>query len=223
MMISNAKSRCLFVLTALTGSLLHAAPRIACDSPVYDFGTVTNGIKISHEFTIWNRGNSPLTITKVRACCGMTASMDSMEIAPYSNAVCRAVFDLAHRSGEQDKKIYLASDDPQNPYFCLTLKVSSDADKAKIRAVPERIVFLSGQEKPLQRQVMLTANDGKPFEVLSAELVNADGEVEFHSVRPDRWRCSLSIRSAGIKPGACLRIVTSSADAPQLEFPLEVK
>ena len=236
MMVNNAKFRCLVWLFALAGSLLYAAPRIACDSPVYDFGTVTNGMKIIHEFTIWNRGSSPLTITKVRACCGMKASMDCMEIAPNSNSVCRAVFDLSRRSGEQDKKIYLASDDPKTPYFSLALKgtcpsrspkkarkVSPDSEKAKVRAIPEKIVVLSSQEEALQRQVMLTANNGAAFEVLSVELVNAEGKVEVTRIRPDRWRCSLSILPAGIKPGASLRVVTSCEDEPQLEIPLEVK
>jgi hypothetical protein len=236
MMIHNATFRCLFLLIALAGSLLYAAPRIACDSPVCDFGTVTNGMKITHEFMIWNRGNSPLTITKVRACCGMKASMDDMEIAPNSNSVCRAVFDLARRNGAQDKKIYLASDDPQAPYFSLALKgtcpsrppqavqkVSPDADQAKIRAIPEKIIVLSSQEEALQRQVMLTGNNGAVFEVLSVELVNAEGTVKVTQIRPDRWRCSLSILPAGIKPGASLRVVASYEDGPQLEITLEVK
>ena len=236
MMVNNTTFQHLFWLFVLTGSLLYAAPRIACDFPAYDFGTVTNGCKISHEFTVWTRGSSPLAITRVRACCGLKASMDSLEIAPRSNSTCRVVFDLSHRSGEQSKKIYLASNDPRQPYFKLEMKgtcpsrssktlqqVYQGSEKPMIYAIPGRVVVLSRQKGECQRQVMLTGNNGMEFEILSAKLVNAEGAVEFSRVCPDKWRCNLSILLAGIKPDASLRVVTSCKDEPQVEIPLEVK
>ncbi len=222
-------------LLTFVANLAVATPRIECDSPVYDFGTVTDQNKITHEFTIWNRGDTMLTITKVRACCGMKASMGCMEIAPSTNSVCRAVFDLSRRSGEQNKRIYLASDDPKQPYLALSLtgthlrpsgippKRGAASNKTGIQAVPESITILSGQKEELQRQVMLTGRDGEVFDVISAELVNVDGTVEFSQLRPDRWKCSLSVFPVSINPNATLQIITSCATQPEINILLNVK
>ncbi len=216
-----------------------ATPRIKCDAPAYDFGTVADQNKITHEFIIWNRGDTALTITKVRACCGMKASMDDMEIAPNTSSVCRVVFDLSRRSREQNKKIYLASNDPKQPYLALSLTgihirssgispkggrdFSQNSNKATIQAIPESIVGLSKQKEELQRQVLLTGRNGEAFDVISAELVNVDGIVDFAQLCPDRWRCNLFILSASIKPRAVLQVITSSKSQPEIMIPLEVR
>ncbi len=234
-MISGSKFLSLFPLCAFVANLAVATPRIECDVPVYDFGTVTDQNKITHEFAIWNRGDTALTITKVRACCGMKASMDCMEIAPSTNSVCRAVFDLSRRSGEQNKKIYLASDDPKRPYFALSLtgthirpsgiplKRGAAANKTGVQVVPKSILILSGQKGELQRQVMLTGRAGEAFEIISAELLNVDGTVEFTQLRPDRWKCSLSVFPVSIKPNATLRIITSCAAQPEINILLTLR
>ncbi len=237
-MISGSKFLSLFPLCAFLANMVVAAPRIECDAPVYDFGTVTDQNKITHEFAIWNRGGTPLTITKVRACCGMKASMDCMEIAPGSNSICRAVFDLSRRNGEQNKRIYLASNDPKQPYLSLSLTgthlrssgiqpkrgigIFQDSNTEEIQAIPENIVVLFKQEGELHRQVMLTGRNGEAFDVISAEIANADGSVEFSRLRPDRWKCSLSILPASIKPTAVLRVITSSKDQPEIMVPLKI-
>jgi hypothetical protein len=237
LLASNRGSKRLSLIPCLVflANLSVAAPRIECETPIYDFGTVTNQSKIVHEFTIWNRGDSPLTITKVRACCGMEASMDAMELAPNTSSVCRAVFDLSRRGGEQNKKIYLASNDPKQPYLALSLtgthirpsgilpKKAADSNKTPIQTIPESIIVLSGQEEPLQRQVMLTDRDGTSFDILSAKLLNASGTVDFLQLRPDRWRCDLSILPASTKSNAVLRIITSNKNQPEINVPLVIR
>lgn len=113
-----------------------AAPRVECDAPNYDFGTLIGQDELVHEFTVWNRGDSELVINKVRACCGMKASMGSMTIAPGSNAACRVVFDLSGRRGEQNKQVWLATNDPGHPYLDLRL---TGVHKSAIDVVPSRI------------------------------------------------------------------------------------
>ena len=147
MLICGSKILFLFSLFTFVATLAIAAPRIECDESVYDFGTVSDQTTITHEFTIWNRGDTVLNITKVRACCGMKASIDSMTIAPGTNAVCRAVFNLANRNGEQNKSVYLACDDPQTPYLGLKL---TGTCRGAIDISPAKINFgsvIAGQEK----------------------------------------------------------------------------
>ena len=94
-----------------------AGPRIGCDAPKYDFGSLIGSEKITHEFVLWNRGSSPVKIAKIKNCCGVTSSITPMVILPGSNAVCKAVFTTRNRYGKQDKQILIASNDRRRLYF----------------------------------------------------------------------------------------------------------
>ncbi len=98
-----------------------AGSRMACDAPKYDFGTLIGSEKITHEFVLWNRGDSPVVIAKIKNCCGVESSIVPMVILPGSNAVCKAVFTTRNRYGKQDKQILIASNDRKHPYFELKM------------------------------------------------------------------------------------------------------
>ena len=191
---------------------------------------------------VWNRGDSPLEITKVRACCGAEAAMDSMQIAPGSNSVCRAVFILKNRTGEQNKVIYLASNDRNQPYTSLKItgecqripgdgptwsaaasgRSGSGARRSAIKVVPERITILAGSEKPVERLVVLSSSDKQAVEVVSAELIYSEGTVGLKQLRSDRWQCTLSILPASIQPGAGLRIRTICEAPSEIIISIEI-
>lgn len=98
-----------------------SAPKIECDVPKYDFGTVIAGDAITHRFVIWNRGDEPLEIVKIKNCCGVETSVDPMIIAPGTNAICTSVFTTKNRSGEQDKQILLVTNDKKHLYYDLRM------------------------------------------------------------------------------------------------------
>ena len=377
--MNNFSRLCVFLCLFAAASGF-AAPRVECDEATFDFGTLIGQDELIHEFTVWNRGDSELKIQKVRACCGMKASMDSMTIAPGSNATCHVVFDLSTRRGEQNKQVWLATNDPEHPYLDLRLvgthKAAVDVQPARIRfgkllaggesvqtvtatnlltnavsllsvstsakgfgaevvesadrswvievtaspeaatdhlsgsvelnfssgtervyvsgsvvpaiqSVPERIVLLRQQSKvgrlrsssyaeprrsnveggsdktrmsedgcqksevgdqtsdsgnveqasqpahgqtgmsapqvsnAVKRLVMLSGNE--PFTVCSAELEGTEGEVSFNELRPDRWRCSITVSPADIRSGAFLLITTDSPAQPEIKIPLVLK
>lgn len=94
--------------------------------------------------------------------------------------------------------------------------------KPVIQVVPEQIQFYSRSTNATERLVMLRSGDGLPFEILSADLENADGSVETIKLADNRWRCKLSIVPATISQGATLRITTSSKLQPSITVPLSV-
>lgn len=77
--MTSVKHLLLFTFAATS---LYAAPRIACDSPKYDFGTVIGQEKITREFVLWNRGDSLLKIPKIKDCCGVKSTITPMVIPP---------------------------------------------------------------------------------------------------------------------------------------------
>ena len=47
----------------------NASPVISIDNEVYDFGTILEGIILTHDFIIENKGNEPLLIPRARSTC----------------------------------------------------------------------------------------------------------------------------------------------------------
>ncbi|MDF7808823.1 DUF1573 domain-containing protein [Pontiellaceae bacterium B12219] len=113
-----------------------AAPRIVCDAPKYDFGTVIGKDQITHEFILTNIGDEPVRISNIKNCCGTKSTVEPMEIFPGSNAVCQTIFTTKNRYGPQEKQILIASNDRKNPYF--ELKITGTLKKA-IEVLPRYI------------------------------------------------------------------------------------
>jgi hypothetical protein len=124
---------CLFVAISSM-----AAPRIVCDAPKYDFGTVIGKDQITHEFILTNIGDEPVRISNIKNCCGTKSTVEPMEIFPGSNAVCRTIFTTKNRYGPQEKQILIASNDRKNPYF--ELKITGTLKKA-IDVLPRYVRF----------------------------------------------------------------------------------
>jgi len=112
------------VLLTLASSLpALAAPILAVDKPVFDFGTIPQGKKLNHVFKLINKGDSPLTITKTRTSCGCTvANVSSKTIEPGKSTELKITFDSASFGGKVTKTITVESNDPATPTTTLTIK-----------------------------------------------------------------------------------------------------
>lgn len=100
-----------------------AAPQIAVDRPMHDFGSISQGTKVEHTFVIRNKGDAPLTIKSVRPSCGCTAVTTSASvIAPGKTGEIKASFNSANYSGAVNKIVTVDSNDPKAPSATLNLK-----------------------------------------------------------------------------------------------------
>ena len=101
----------------------YAGPRIVFTDPVFDFGQVEQGQKVSHLFGFANKGNRDLRIESIKTSCGCTAAVISADVIPPAQyGTIRATFDTAQFSGEKAKSISVHSNDPLNPVTMLTLQ-----------------------------------------------------------------------------------------------------
>ena len=72
----------------------------------YDFGQITEGENVSHDFTFTNVGKSPLIISSAQATCGCTVpDFPRKPIAPGEEGKISVVFSSAGRTGMQNKII----------------------------------------------------------------------------------------------------------------------
>lgn len=99
------------------------APAIEFSNTTFNFGKLTQGEKVDHEYTFKNNGKSDLLIRKVNASCGCTAIlMDKMIVPPGQSSSIKASFNSAGKSGAQNKTITVITNDPTNPRVILWVK-----------------------------------------------------------------------------------------------------
>ena len=92
----------------------------------YDFGTITQGEKVSHVFKFKNTGSEPLIITDAKASCGCTVPKKPTEpIAPGEFGELTVEYNSAGKSGVQNKTVTVTANTNPAQSF-LKIKVSVD-------------------------------------------------------------------------------------------------
>ncbi|MCB0352090.1 MAG: DUF1573 domain-containing protein [Bdellovibrionales bacterium] len=120
-----------------SGEDAHTFAKIEIPEPVFDFGTVAQGAKVSHDFTIRNVGTGELLLQKIVASCGCTATSSSdQKIAPGAEATVSAVFDTDGFSGEKIKTVRLYTNDPRQVSYLLTLRGTIEPE---VKVEPKRV------------------------------------------------------------------------------------
>lgn len=76
----------------------------------YDFGSVEDGMKVTHDYVFTNEGTEPIIISNVKASCGCTTpSWPKEPIAPGASAKITATFNSKGRVGTVNKAITISS------------------------------------------------------------------------------------------------------------------
>lgn len=103
------------VMTLLLSGVVFAqekedGPEISFETEKHDFGDVSQGEKVSHEFKFKNSGNKPLVLSNVLTTCGCTATdWPKDPIAPGKSGTIEVKFNTTNRSGKQNKVVTIIS------------------------------------------------------------------------------------------------------------------
>jgi hypothetical protein len=88
-------------------------PKIQFQELKWDFGNKKEGVVLTHKFRFENIGDQPLIITRVRTSCGCAAAiLSKKELRPGEKGEIQAKFNTRGYYGEQNKFIYVESNDP---------------------------------------------------------------------------------------------------------------
>ncbi len=92
---------------------------------LYNFGTVTEGEKVTYNFRFKNTGNKPLIITNTTASCGCTVpEKPEKPILPGETAFIKVVFNSKGKAGMNNKTITVTSNArPEFPQLLLNGEV----------------------------------------------------------------------------------------------------
>jgi len=104
-------------------SISAIGPKIAFETPVYDFGRVKSGELVKHTFIFTNIGDELLILTNVQPSCGCTTAGDwSRQVEPGKTGTIPIQFNSANYSGQVLKTVTVTSNDKAQPSFGLQVK-----------------------------------------------------------------------------------------------------
>jgi len=144
-------------------------PKISFKEKVYDFGEVLQRETVTHSFVFTNEGDEDLIIKRVRASCGCTAALTTKDtIPPGGKGEIRVTFRTGSFKGNQRKKIWVTSNDPEKGTVELTIKAYV---KEIVRIEPDRIDFgeLRWNEK-VTKEVKIVPEVGNQVKIDSVKL-----------------------------------------------------
>ncbi|MCD5415946.1 DUF1573 domain-containing protein [Candidatus Bipolaricaulota bacterium] len=110
------------IIIVILGITLGAAPRIAVDIPVHDFGSVVRGTFVTHTFLLRNTGTGTLTIRRMWGPCPCaTAAPSSATLAPGESVELVMIVDTARFLGGVSQRVLVESNDPHQPRLTLRM------------------------------------------------------------------------------------------------------
>ena len=132
----------LFMISSLCCSQV-VGPKISTQQASYDFGSIPAGEKVSHDFIIYNTGDDTLVINDVRASCGCTAAKpEKNNLLPGESAKINVQFNTYGRSGQQQKYVYVSSNDKNTPELRLSFTANiTESKNLSNKSVGPRLKF----------------------------------------------------------------------------------
>ena len=103
----------------------HDSTTVQLIDSLYNFGTVTEGEKVTYNFRFKNTGKKPLIITNTTASCGCTVpEKPEKPILPEETAFIKVVFNSKGKAGMNHKTITVTSNAlPEFPQLLLNGEV----------------------------------------------------------------------------------------------------
>lgn len=178
-----------------------AGPRIAFDSPVFDFGKAPAGELIKHTFYFTNTGVEKLVLHSVNPACGCTAAADwTREVAPGGFGQVPIQFNTANFTGPVAKGITVASNDKQQP--SLQLQIKGTVWKPIEISPSYAVMNLQPDSTSGSTTVTITNNTDGPVHFYQAEVNNAAFVVQLKTnVDGKAYQVDVSA-IAPLKPGS---------------------
>ncbi len=101
---------------------LAKAPKIEFKETKYEFGTLKQGERTSHDFEFKNTGKSDLVIRKIKTTCGCTATKpEKMVIKPGETSKIKVTFNSSGKRGKQNKTITVTTNSPEKSSVALKI------------------------------------------------------------------------------------------------------
>ena len=157
------------------------APRAVVPQPDHDFGSVKQGDRLVHAFTIRNEGVSPLTILRIDLSVPGTKTRFKKTIAPGESGQITMEWDTSNVQGEFEAAAVVLLNDPDQARVSLSLRAIVEG---AIEFVPFPEVFFSAyRDETPERVVQIVNNEERPLNITGAESSSSHYDVSVAAVR----------------------------------------
>lgn len=224
-------SRCLSLLAAGAAVAAGVAfagegrPKLVCEEPVYDYGSVDNTVPVEHAFVLRNEGTAPLAITQIKTGCGCTsASAGTNSIPAGGQTTVSARLSLHGRVGLREVSIYVSTDDPDQPHCQLRFTGTA---LASFEIVPSSIMLSLSKEDPVATQdVRVVSRSDEPMNVTGIRQSPEALDVRIVTNRPGHeFTVSVAARAPqeqGDLRGGSLELLTDHPRHPVVAIPFGI-
>lgn len=203
------------LFTLVCSSYAEQGPRLKLVEPEFDFGTVSEGVIVEHDFSIKNVGDADLTIQRVSASCGCTAAaLSSMTIKPGGSEKVSVAFNTLGFFGSKTKSVYIVSNSIDKPEA--VIRIRGVIDRGVI-VEPVRIDFgsiaPSEGDAPLRREVSVQINASQKREIKSVRTFSKYLEVSQLREHKGKFLFSVSLLSTVPRGEFRERVIIQFKDA----------
>ena len=199
-------------------------PRMQVNEPVFDFGQVEQGEKVTHDFRFTNQGNRDLRVQSVKTSCGCTAAVIAADTIPPGTAgTIQATFDTKRFAGQKAKDIRVHTNDPLSPVTTLTLQGEITTE---VQVQPAQLYLGRLQRGSLStRTVTVLYDENKPLEITDitndnpAVSVRAE-DVQVEGKRGKALQVSVSKTARRGPLNDTITVTTTSQKKPTISIPV---
>lgn len=187
---------------------------IAFPEAAYDFGTVKQGSKVVHSFTVKNSTATPLTIRSVKLSMPGMHARFAPAVAPNATGRVTIEWDTAHVSGEMaGEATVLFAEDSQPP---ATLQINGVV-QPPLEIQPLPAVFLStfrGEDN--ESRLRIVNHEAEPATISISVAAGKHFIASITTIEPGRVYELVAKVPAAILPGRYDEELSLSTDNPKL-------
>jgi uncharacterized protein DUF1573 len=153
------------------------------DNPEQSFVPKPLDRQVVAKYRFTNIGTMPVTINEVRTSCGCTtAALDKKRYAPGESGEIDATFEIAGRTGHQEKSIFVTTSSALLEPTVLHLKVDIPES---VKIEPQFVMWRLG-ESPEPKIIRIAVPDEIPAKIISVVADNQAVKLELHEIRPGK-------------------------------------
>jgi len=212
---------CIMMISAVLNASPRAAQQEASQAPhaivpnlSHDFGSVAQGSKIVHQFTIRNAGTASLTLSRLSLSqSGMTGKMKPA-ISPGEEASVTIEWDTTRMKGSVVGNAVLKLNDPATPQITLVLTA---VVKPGIEFLPYQAIYASVyQGESGQRNIRIVNNRERPLGITRVEQQGEHFHAELKPVESGKLYDLEVTVPAAVPPGRYSEEVFLYTDDPSM-------
>ena len=195
-----------------------SGPKIEFATDVFNFGKVSSGEVVRHDFVFTNVGDATLEIKEVRPGCGCTtAGTWDKQVEPGKTGTIPLQLNSANMGGAVTKSATVTCNDPGKPKVVLQIT----GTVWKPIEVPTMAVFNVSDESEtnVTKVVRIVNNLEEPLKLSDLKCTNQVLRAELKTVRPDK---EFELHITAVPPfpatsvGAPVTLKTSSEKMPTI-------